>query len=45
MKDFLEAVLGIGAGAVGCVLYLAFWGVCLVAAIWLGITILGWIFG
>lgn len=44
MKNFLTTVLGIGAGAVGCVLYLAFYGFMLVILLVVGVTIFNWIF-
>lgn len=44
MKDFLGGVLGVGMGAVGCVLYVAFYGFMLVLMLVVGIKIFSWIF-
>jgi hypothetical protein len=44
MKNFLEVTLGCGFGAVGCMLYVIFYGVCLVVLLLVGFKVLSWIF-
>ena len=44
MKDILGGILGLGVGAVGCLLYVVFYGVVLVLLLYVGLRVLGWLF-
>jgi hypothetical protein len=44
MKNLLEALGGVILGAVGCVVYIAIYGVVLVAMLVVGALIINWIF-
>jgi len=44
MKDILAGIIGITLGAVGCLVQVAFWGVCVVGGLWIGLKVISWIF-
>ena len=44
MKDILLGIGAVLAWIVGSIIYLAFYGVIIVLAIWLGLKVIGWIF-
>lgn len=44
MKDYIYGALGLGAGAVGCVVYFIFYAVIFALMLLVGFKILSWIF-